>query len=102
MPLLQVGHIDPGVNHQARRKIGAPQGVRGQSGELPAKLVKFFTAHAQARGHVVAAEGAEQFRASAQRLDQGKAVDAASAAVSLPGFVKPHDDRGTVEFPAES
>ena len=74
--------------------------VRPHLQPLPcdAEPARWFTA----RGHVVAAEGAEQFGASTQRLDQGKAVDAASAAVSLAGLVESDNDGWSVEFPAES
>ena len=100
--LLEVGDVDAGVEFEAGDEVLRLQASAGGVGEFFAESGEVLPRDAEAGGHVVAAERSEQIGAVAEGLDEGEAVDAASAAVAGAGLVESDDDGGAVVFAAEA
>ena len=102
MVLLEVGHIDARIEFETGNKILRLQTASCRGGKLFAEVGKVRASHAQSGSHVVSAEWSEQLGAVTERFDQGKRIDAASAAVSVARAIEPDDNGRPVVFAAET
>ena len=102
MALVKVGHVNAGVELEARNKILQLQATGGGSGKSLAKALEIIPRDPKAGSHVVSAKRPEQVSAVTQGLDERKRLNAAPASMSIAGAIKADNNGGAVVLAAEA